>query len=135
MVSKRYLNAQGIQKKPKGPRYPKGTRYSKGVCLHGVRRVTPLAKSERKVSVQTREASKTLAATLRAWRYRDKPWGLKEAGDDPKGLEEAGGDPEGLEEAGGDPKGLEEAGGNPEGFKDTGADPEGFKDAGGFRRS
>ena len=70
-----------------------------------------LAMSERRVSVQTQEASKTEAPSLE---------GLNDAGGEPDGLKEVRsleglGDVrnlEGLEEAGGDPKDLEEAGGN-----------------------
>ena len=39
--------------------------FSEIVCLHWFRGVDQLAESEGKVSVQTREASKTLEATLR----------------------------------------------------------------------
>ena len=65
------------------------------VCLRGGRCVALLAMSERRVSVQTQEASKTEGPSLGA---------LEGAHSDPDGLKEVGGDPGDLKDAGGNPK-------------------------------
>ena len=70
--------------------------------------MVPLARSKSRVSVQTREASETLAASLEVLvGVAVHLEVLKGAGDDPEGLDDAGGDPEGLEGVGMIPRALE----------------------------